>query len=299
MEVFSKWWGYREIAVHSEAAAAQEVGAATEVDSDRAGNALCYSGGADSFYSLLCGQEQIDSLIFVQGFDIPLCDTERAERFVPTLETVAREVGARPILIRTNLRDHTLSREVNWERSHGGALAAAGHLVADARRLIVAASFPSVYAYPWGSRWDIDPLWSSSATEIVHHGADRWRAEKLREIARFPIVRDHLRVCWENRSRDANCSSCEKCVRTMLTLAQDGALADFRVFDASVPLAARVSGLGRIDPVLVPVYSAFLEPEIDPDTSRAIRMLIDASTEQADRTTVDSIWRRFRRVLLR
>jgi len=125
-----------------------------------------------------------------------------------------------------------------------------------------------------GSRWDLDPLWSSSATEIVHHGADRWRAEKLREIARHEVVRDHLRVCWENRARDANCSRCEKCVRTMLTLAQAGVLEEFRVFDRSRPLAERVEGLGSLAPILHPVYTAFLEPPIDAHTSRAIRRLL-------------------------
>ena len=96
---------------------------------------------------------------------------------------------------------------------------------------------------PWGSHWKLDPLWSSSRLEVVYFGADHRRAEKVVAIAREPLARQYLRVCWEHRDARANCSKCEKCIRTRLVLASVGALDDFPVFDGMASLARDLDAL--------------------------------------------------------
>lgn len=298
MQVFIDWWGYKAIEIRSESPPASHSLPLSGAPIHGGGTALCFSGGADSFYSLLCGEERIDSLIFVYGFDIRLSDAPRANSFRSSLGCVARKVSARPILLRTNLREHSVSKGVHWERAHGGALAAVGHLVAGTERLVVAASFPSCFPHPWGSRWDIDPHWSSGSMKVVHHGEDQWRGDKLRALASKPIVRSHLRVCWEHLSHEANCSRCEKCVRTMLTLAQCGALEEFPVFDSTGSLAERVARLGGISPILRPVYEGFLDPEIDRETTRSLRALLAAKDSLPKRLSRRKmIWKKFKHAL--
>jgi len=297
MQVFGEWWGYEKIEIRWEPSASASSFTAAAPFAHEGTTALCFSGGADSFFSLLHGDEPIDSLVFVHGFDIPLSDQPRADAFRPTLDCVAAEVAARPVLLRTNLLDHAVSQGVHWERAHGGALAAVGHLLAGTQRLVVAASFPAVFPHPWGSRWDIDSHWSASQMRVVHHGSDFWRAEKLRALSSHEIVRSNLRVCWEHLSADANCSRCEKCVRTMLTLAQCGVLDEFPVFDSTGSLAERVRRLGQIAPILRPVYQAFLDPEIDAETSDALRALLDASVEPREYRGPRMYWEKFKNVL--
>src|SRR6185369_5970784 len=54
-------------------------------------------------------------------------------------------------------------------------------------------------------------------TQIVHDGAEASRTEKVRCIAKNQEALDWLRVCG-NDTVDYNCGSCEKCLRTMMSL---------------------------------------------------------------------------------
>ena len=300
MQTFRGWWGYRKLVIRSSTTARVPATAVARSNKEKTGTALCFSGGVDSFFSLLCNEEQIDALVFVHGFDIDLADTERANTFQSSLLHIAEHASTRPLVLKTNLREHPVYQGVNWDHAHGGALAAVGHLLANSNRLIIAASYPSAYPNPSGSRWDLDPLWSSTGMQISHHGEAFWRGEKLRKIAALPIVREHLRVCWEHRGGGINCSRCEKCVRTMLTLKQAGALETFPVFDSAGGLADRVKGLGHISPILQPVYRAFLETDIDSKTNRALLELIAAKAPPPKKLTrAKTIRKRFKNAFAR
>jgi len=157
-------------------------------------------------------------------------------------------------------------------------LAAAGHLLTGVLgRLIVASSYQRGLSTPHGSHPRSDPLWSSSAIEVLHRGDGLWRHDKLRAIVDERLVQQHLRVCWQNRARTGNCSRCEKCVRTMLTLAQCGKLADFEAFDREVPLLQRIDALEKVPGELARVFMHELGLGLDADMSRAVRDLLDRS----------------------
>jgi hypothetical protein len=262
------WWGYgtRRPASRSRQDAPR---------STTSGTALCFSGGVDSFYSLLRFNQPIDQLLTVHGYDVKLHDHARFAMVEETTRRVASAIGARSVVIRTNLREHPAFKAAPWVQTHGGALASLGHLLTNhISRLVISSSIAFDHDEPWGSHWRIDPLWSSGRLEIVHFGAAHRRGDKLREIAHEPLVREHLRVCWENRALSGNCSHCEKCVRTRLLLASCGELDNFRGFEGTARLAADLDALaasgvrGRV--YLRPLEQGGLGPELEAAVRRFV-----------------------------
>ncbi|MDQ3804974.1 MAG: hypothetical protein M3416_14235, partial [Acidobacteriota bacterium] len=155
-------------------------------------------------------------------------------------------------------------------------------------------SYPYFKHVPWGSHWQTDPLWSSDRLEVVHVGAELPRSDKLRAIAREPLVREHLRVCWENLAPEGNCSRCEKCLRTRLMLADCGELENFPVFEGADTLARHldslpaIRGRGR-------VFGKLLERgRLTPEVETALRRLIKRTRRAGSfpsRVAADT-WRR-------
>jgi hypothetical protein len=279
LPILAEWWDYPEFEPR-----VSPDGTPGETKSAPPGEetALCFTGGVDSFYSLLRGGINARLLVFIHGYDINLEDEARLAAFRPALEAAAGATGARPALLRTNLRRHPVFDACSWERTHGGALAAVGHLLTgEINRLLISATLVKDDQRPWGSHSRIDHLWSSDRLRVEQCGAERWRHDKLRAIMDEPLVREHLRVCWENRSPAGNCSNCDKCVMTMVVLAQAGRLAHFRVFAAGDPsrydreLAARLDELPRT--IYVRTYALLLEDGLDRRVAGAVRRLLDRS----------------------
>ncbi|MFO1514010.1 MAG: hypothetical protein U1F83_14005 [Verrucomicrobiota bacterium] len=282
--VAAEWWGYRQPVLP---VPPEPPPVAAPVTRPR--TALCFTCGVDSFHSLLRGAQQVDRLLWIHGYDIALADTQRAQAAEASLRCVAAERNLRAVLVRTNLRTHHRFCRANWEHTHGGALATIGHLLSDhVDQLLISASYPSVFDRPWGSHWKLDPWWSSSRLTVTHIGAEKWRSEKLVAIMEEPLVRKHLRVCWENRSPTGNCGQCEKCLRTMLVLEGHGCLGEFPVFPPAASLAANLEQLNRLKQDLVGVYAGFLEMDLSAKVRSALRGLIERSTRPAN--SAPSYW---------
>lgn len=192
---------------------------------------LFFSGGVDSFYTLLEHQDEVTDLIFVHGFDIRPEDRESCRRAEESIRRVGESFGKRVIKIETDLRA-MLDDYGNWgERTHGAAMAAVAHLIAgEFARIYIAASYATDPLFPWGSHPHLDPLWSSSGLEFVHDGCDTNRSDKLRRVSLSDIALKNLRVCWKNRKGSLNCGRCEKCIRTMIGLNVLGVLNRTNVF---------------------------------------------------------------------
>ena len=236
--IFHRWWRYPELVPRCAAASAAPP-AATPRE-----RASFFSGGVDSFHTLLHLGERIDRLVFVIGFDFPLEDRVRAEASLASIRTIAEAAGASLTVLRTNVREHPLMRTTSWERANGGALAAVGHLLADRiEEIVVPSSIAIGWKMTWGSHWETDPLYSSSRLRVREFGEALRRIEKVKEIASHPWPQRHLRVCWENRTATGNCSRCGKCVITRLMLASAGRLDAFPVFAGVETLAADVDAL--------------------------------------------------------
>ena len=266
LAVWKVWWGTPGLQPRA-------LSSATADDKDYRfkGRAVFFSGGVDSFYSLLREGLDASHLIFVHGFDIPIHDGVRFDAFEPALREIAHECGVTPIIVSTNLRSHHLTRGMDWERGHGAALAAVAHLLSDQ---IGVAVVPSSYTYgnfhPWGTSWHTDHLFSSRRVRLQHADASLWRADKLAAIADHHLVQRHLRVCSENRRPTGNCGYCEKCLRTMISLELAGRLQDFDAFRFEETLPQLVDRADPIKEHLHSVYRMFLGRDLRPEVSAAI-----------------------------
>lgn len=197
-----------------------------------AGTGLFFSGGVDSFHSLIRHNDpgaasaatRVTDLLLVHGADIPIADTDAFDRLRPRMADVAGAFGIGLIDVATNMRATRCGR-ADWPQlAHASLLVAAG-LVLESRfdRLLIASSAPYDQLRPWGSHPITDPLYSTSHTRVIHDGADLDRPEKMEMIATHPAVLKHLRICWIGRS-DTNCGRCPKCLNTMIGMELAGTL---------------------------------------------------------------------------
>ncbi len=237
---------------------------------------LCFTLGVDSFHALLFGDRRPDVLCFIQGYDIPENDHERGAQVERRVRAVASALDRQTAFLRSNLRVHPAFAGTSWVRTHGGALAAAGHLLSEKiGTLLIAATFPAWEPMPWGSHPALDPCWSSRRVRIHHVGNDVTRGEKIRLIAHEPLVQEHLRVCWENRTEELNCSRCDKCTMTMVVLDSVGALECCRLFAPPQPLPALLDEVPRTDHILS--YRRQLELGLRPEVRAAVSRLLERS----------------------
>ncbi len=271
MKIFSEWWGYTTVEISCDSACpVVETIAAPHTG-------LFFTGGVDSFYSLLFPKEQIDDLVYVHGFDVGVNDQKRFEDTRLHLAQVATDTGRRLILLKTNLREHPLIREIDWTKAHGGALASAGYTLPGIGRMIISASDSGRLIVPMGTHPETDPLWSNNQLVLVHQGTEASRIAKLEVIADHPLVMRHLRVCWKNVGRTSNCCRCEKCIRTMLILDSLGKLTSFEAFPSRRGLFWRACQISSITPSSMRGYRSRLVTCPRWQTRLAMRIMMSRS----------------------
>ena len=236
-----------------------------------------FSGGVDSFYTLLTSTITPRFLVLVHGFDIDLSDSVRFEHASNSLMTVASATGSKPCIVSTNIREHPLISQVDWNDAHGGALAAVAHLLQPhVGAVTIPPSWHKAAGILYGSCWQIDHLWSSRHLEIKHGEASTTRIERVSAIADNPLAQQHLRVCWENRAPAGNCSRCEKCIRTMLELHIIGKLQNFEVFDSGTPIHDLIDTLPPLNTTYN--FAMALRAGVDSKLESALNRLIRRSS---------------------
>jgi hypothetical protein len=197
-----------------------------------------FTGGLDSFYTLLKHKVEITHLVFVHGFDVSINDLPLRAKVSESLRDVAAKLQKPLIEVETNLREFS-DRYVNWYFYHGAALAAVGLLLSwRFRKMFIAASRTYADIIPVGSHPLLDPLWRTETIEFAHDGCEATRIEKAAAIASNDIALKHLRVCWENLGGAYNCGRCEKCLRTMASLRTVGVLQRCSTFESPLNLEA-------------------------------------------------------------
>lgn len=277
--LMGSWWGHDPLRLVLPAATAGRQAPVRLPDA----TALFFSGGIDSFYSLVRNPD-VGLLVFLVGFDVRLHNNDVWQAIVRAHRALAAERGLRFITLATNLRDHPVLGRMRWGRYHGVLLAAASHLLRnEASRWIVSSSFQQDNLMPWGSHPDLDHLWSGGGIRIVHYGAEKWPDQKLAAMAGIGMVHSHLRVCYADPRAAGNCGRCEKCVRTRLMYWLD--LPDDRCagMPDDPPLVEAIDGVARVElRLILRIYHRFLE-RVPPDhpATAAIRALIRRSEGQA------------------
>ena len=241
---------------------------------------LFFSGGVDSFHALYEMIQQgtpPDALLFVDGFDIDLTDTEKSAAYLPALEEICRHHRLKLLRVKTNLRKMPFYRKYNWGSTHGLAMAGVAHLIRGYGEIFISSSFETIRDIPYGSRADVDVLFTSRKRRFHHIGSGVLRTAKLMDLADDPLVQRHLRVCWRGRGARKNCGECEKCLRTELNVLATGRHGKFTCFDHPEPLAARFSGVeAKLDP-LVRMWQAATDQSLPPDLDQAVRAMLRRS----------------------
>jgi len=234
------------------------------------GVSLFFSGGVDSFYSLIKHRDEIDNLVLIHGFDVPLADTKTFALAKEQARDVAQLFGKRLIVVRTNLHWEQPSVPGGWGMYFGAALASVALSLAPIhRKIFVASSYSYAHVHPWGSHPMLDPLWSTENVRIVYDIGET-RMEKLRVLVQHPDALSRLRVCWENLG-NYNCGLCEKCIRTMLGLRALGAYPCVAFPDTLTLGIVRQQGLSHSASLLWrELLDAGLPPELDAAVLSAI-----------------------------
>lgn len=201
--------------------------------------AAFFSGGADSFDTLIAHAEEHPTLITLLGSDIKLNDAKGWENVSKHALETARHFYCKNLFIATSFRlflnEGILSQLVfprandGWWHGFQHGIGVISHAAPYAylhklKRIYIASSFSEQYKFTCASDPTIDNHVCISKCATVHDGYDRNRQEKVRRICEYsrrmntPI---YLRVCWES-SGGENCCACEKCYRTICNILAEG-----------------------------------------------------------------------------
>jgi hypothetical protein len=206
-------------------------------------SASFFTGGLDSLYTYLTHRDAIRSLIFVPDFSASMT-ADRREHVTQWLRETAAEFGVRLIEVETNherqledwleigMRGQPSPTLMKFELCFGAALAAVAHLLPRSiGTVFLAASRTYSELIPMGSNPLLDPLWSTEARRIVHHGCAATRVEKARVVATSMVALRSLQTCPGGGNGEfRNCGRCDKCLRSMVNLRVVGALDRCPVF---------------------------------------------------------------------
>jgi len=213
---------------------------------------LFMSGGVDSLASLKRLTDKYPPgdmyrpsaavLIDYQGIK-RLSDEETALRLQGRKERclkTTREKDVELLTVSTNFRELCPNGEFWAERYHGAVLAAVAHFKSYRfRRFNIASSIAARHfgsdacKQPWGSHPLLDGCYSSEHLEVVHHGYDLARLDKVGVLADWDAALNNMQVCTSPTSGGGNCGKCKKCIRTKLYLLIHGSLDKSNAFDSS------------------------------------------------------------------
>ncbi len=251
--------------------------------------AICFSGGVDSFHTLK-KRGSAKYLLRAEPFDTHSNRPEYSKLARERLEKVADAVGATPLTIRYNLLDHPSHTKLDMNDIYTGIFACMGHLLSPhIGSLFISSSHHKDEPCVYSCRWQTDPLHSSTLLQ-VHHEAEISRRDKVAEIADWPLAQENLFVCFQMPGSNRNCSSCEKCVRTLLDLHILGKSESFKTFDLSRPLW---EAMDQVNAVLNPMtYQSALTLPLDPRVANGIWRMIRREHERVRRLEVADRYRR-------
>lgn len=203
------------------------------------GTALCFTGGVDATSAMIGLLDQSPVLLNIWGGDIRLTDSESHEELDAYLGGLTKYLGLNYCFIKTNGREmfyedelgHLTTRHVGRKNEYGWWATIAHSL-----------SMIST-AIPWLWKTGLDTLCLGSTHAAKEQSYDANNIELLNalssqnwsiQIADGDLVRNEkvtkivkwkektkapiqLKVCWR-RTAGKNCSSCEKCYRTILNI---------------------------------------------------------------------------------
>ena len=201
----------------------------------------CWSGGVDSFATVISHLAEQPLLVSLWGSDIPWDDAEEWGILEKQLRDGAETLGLEQVTVRTSFRrllyEGVLGKLVResgdgWWHGFQHGIGILGHMAPVAwhegiGNIYIASSFAPEYLHRYTCAADpwIDNYVRFCGAKAVHDGSELDRQGKIERIAEYSRKNSQpvsLHVCWEKKSGD-NCCHCEKCWRTMLALYAEGA----------------------------------------------------------------------------
>jgi 7-cyano-7-deazaguanine synthase in queuosine biosynthesis len=217
-----QWWS----AAHAPVAVEADVVAPDASPGRHARTVSLFSGGIDSFYTVLRPRAApIDDLIVIHGaFDLMYAKREAFERVQAKLASAAGTLGKTLIPSTTNLLHTRLGRTDLVDISQGSMMGAVP-LALERRfsRVLIPASKDLDWHEPWGMHPLTDALLSTTRTAVVEDAYPVRRVDKTAFVARSDVALAALRVCLFT-GNESNCMDCEKCLRTAIALEAMGVL---------------------------------------------------------------------------
>lgn len=202
-----------------------------------AATGVFFSGGVDSFYTLLSNRarypagdaRRITHMVVLHGYDLALDQHALFARLLRECGEIGARIPAEPVRVRTNVRAALAG--LHWNRyGFGTVLAGAALALTPGLHTIYVPSggrpFLDMAQLPTAIQPEITGWWSTRAHELVYDPLHVPRRDKVRLLVEERWAIPYLRVCWENRGGAYNCGECEKCLRTMVELTLAGADTD-------------------------------------------------------------------------
>lgn len=185
-----------------------------------------FSGGVDSFFSLLKGRAELTDIITIRGFDMGLKDEVRWEKTRASAQAVADELNIQLHEVECNFGTIIKAYGKWLQHGHGIALACVARSLAGLLGEVRVPSSDCLEGQvPWGSSIFTDPKYSDERLEIVHDACAANRVDKTISLGAEPLALKYLRVCPGSRHDELyNCCRCEKCLRTMVSFYAVGVL---------------------------------------------------------------------------
>ena len=257
-----------------------------------------FSGGVDSWFTALrhipelesAAIGQVDDLLIVHGFDIPVDDKNEFAILGKTLLRDAKKVNRNLIVVRTNLRKYGSLWASRWGLLTNSPGLASIALILEKRfsKALIGSSHPFGPALiPWGSHPLTDSLLSTRSLVVKHDGASFNRVEKTTLVARHPEALADLHVCWRD-SGASNCGECQKCIRTMATLHLLGVLKANNPFPKAFE-ADKLASLYLEDNN----EEDFIREVLDLAQSKGDKIVADAAQKSLQRSAKLRPWVRF------
>jgi hypothetical protein len=205
-------------------------------------NLMFFSGGVDSFDTLISQREGKPILMTLWGSDILFNEVKAWDNVKEHVSKTAKQFGCRNIFIKSNFRkflcEFPLTKIVEekakdgWWHGFQYGIGIIGHAAPIAYLyntaiIYIASSFSAKHAgqYCCASDPTIDGRVKMARAKVIHDGYQFTRQNKVKNICEFTHKRNiTLRVCCSifGMLNGKNCNSCEKCYRTTMGILAEG-----------------------------------------------------------------------------
>lgn len=215
-------------------------------DKSGRGVGCCFSGGVDSWHSVLTHKDDLTHLLLVRGFDI-YSDRLWKQTF-DRQKAAAEALGLTLITVDTNIRQVGDMRQCSWAKPcqddfwgpHycGSAVAAIVLCLQDRlHRFIIPSGYSYEQLFICGAHPKVEPCYSTDNIKIEYDYCEYSRMGKVRKtVSKSPLALKTLRVCYHRVPGKYNCCNCEKCLRTMAELRVCGVLDKAETFERPLNL---------------------------------------------------------------